>query len=198
VGSALPNLVKSESGSSYRWGTPPTDESVPQADAAALTRLKKSVTEGRNARWVCQLSSNSFQILSEMPSLSASAGLKGFPPPKTLNTTSDEDSFPNGSVPVSTYTRRVGMRVHVRHRVVHTWYITIAIAYTSASFEGVHLSSPNLEGTRSSGAIKGVVPPPTSDFAELTPRLGSCTMVMNPKSARHAVTGLAFVIRMLA
>jgi hypothetical protein len=82
--------------------------------------------------------------------------------------------------------------------VVRTWYITIAIAYMSASFDGVHLSSPNLEGTRSSGAIKGVVPPPTVEFADSISRLGSCTMVMNPKSARHAVTGLAFVIRIFA
>jgi hypothetical protein len=80
--------------------------------------------------------------------------------------------------------------------MVQTWYIAIAIAYISASFEGMHLSSPNLEGTRSSGAIKGVVPPPTSDFHDS--RLGSCTMVMSPKSARHAVTGLEFVIRILA
>ena len=46
--------------------------------------------------------------------------------------------------------------------------------------------------------MKGVVPPLTSDLDDSIPRLGSCTMVMNPKSARHAVTGLAFVIKMLA
>ena len=43
-----------------------------------------------------------------------------------------------------------------------------------------------------------VVPPPISDFEESISRLGSYTMVMSPKSARHAVTGLAFVIRILA
>ena len=80
---------------------------------------------------------------------------------------------------------------------MRTWYITIPIAYMSAPFVGMHLSSPNLDGTRSSGAMKGVVPPPASDFEGSIPRLGSYTMVMNPKSARHAVTGL-FVIRILA
>lgn len=68
----------------------------------------------------------------------------------------------------------------------------------SASLEGEHLSSPNLDGARSSGAMKGVVPPPSSDFDDSIPRPGSCTMDMNPKSARHAVTGLAFVIRIFA
>ena len=46
--------------------------------------------------------------------------------------------------------------------------------------------------------MKGVVPPPVSDFDDSIPRLGSCTIVMNPKSARHAVTGLVFLIRILA
>lgn len=76
--------------------------------------------------------------------------------------------------------------------------MTIPIAYMSASFEGVHLRSPNLAGTRSSGAMKRIVPPLAADFDDSIPRLGSCTMVMNPKSARHAVTGLAFVISMFA
>ena len=84
------------------------------------------------------------------------------------------------------------------HCWVHTWYITIAIAYTSASFVGVDFSCPNLDGTRSSGDMKGVVPPATVDFDDSIPRFGSCTMVMNPKSARHAETGLVFEIRMLA
>jgi len=59
------------------------------------------------------------------------------------------------------------------HRAVGTWYITIDIAYVSASFVGVHFSSPNLDGTRSSGAMKGVVPPPTSDFDDSISRPGS-------------------------
>ena len=42
------------------------------------------------------------------------------------------------------------------------------------------------------------VPPATVDFDDSIPRFGSCTMVMNPKSARHAETGLVFEIRMLA
>ena len=46
--------------------------------------------------------------------------------------------------------------------------------------------------------MKGVVPPPASDPDGSILRLGSYTIVMNPKSARHAVTGLEFAIRMLA
>jgi hypothetical protein len=88
--------------------------------------------------------------------------------------------------------------VLTKRYVAGTWNITIDIAYMSASFVGVHFSIPNLDGTRSSGAMKGVVPPPTSDFDDSIPRLGSCTMVMNPKSARHAETGLVLVIRILA
>lgn len=194
---ALPNLVKSESLSSYCLGSH-DGGSVPRTNAAAFTRREKSMTEGRRVRWVCQLSSSSSQTLWERPSSSVFVGFEGFPPLKTLNTTSDKESLPNGSVPVSTYTGRVGMRVCVRHRVVRTWYTTIAIEYTSASFEGMRLSSPSLEGTRSSGAIKVVNPPPTVESEGSIPRLGSCTMVMDPKPARHAVTGLAFVIRMLA
>jgi len=82
--------------------------------------------------------------------------------------------------------------------MICTWYITIAIAHMSACFVGVHLSNPNLEGTRSSGAMKGVVPPSFTDLDDSIPRSGSCTMVMNPKSARHAVTGSRLVIRMFA
>ena len=67
----------------------------------------------------------------------------------------------------------------------------------SASFEGVHLSSPNLDGTRCSGGMKGVVPSHSSASGGSISRFGSYRMVMNPKSARHAVTGLAFEIRIL-
>ena len=79
--------------------------------------------------------------------------------------------------------------------VSRTWYVTIAIAYISASFEGMHLSSPNLNGTIGPGAMKGVVPVKSS---EPISRLGSYTMDMNPESARHAVTGLVFLIRRFA
>ena len=82
--------------------------------------------------------------------------------------------------------------------MARTWYITIPIAYMSASFVGMHSSSPNLDGTRSSGAMKGVAPPPTTSSDDSIPRLGLHTMVANSKSVRHAVMGLAFVIRMLA
>lgn len=46
--------------------------------------------------------------------------------------------------------------------------------------------------------MKGVVPPPGLEFDDSIPVFGSCTMVMNPKSARHAETGSVFAIRMLA
>ena len=88
--------------------------------------------------------------------------------------------------------------MHIGCRAVRTWYITIPIAYMSASFVGVHFSSPNHDGIRSSGAMKGVDPPPIVDFDGSIPRLGSHTMVMNPKSARHAETGLVFMIKMSA
>ena len=110
-GNNLPNLLKSDCGSSCRWGTPPTGESIPHSDDAALTRLETSLIGGRSVRWVCQQSSNNFQTLSERPTSNAFAGFEGLPPPTTLNTTSDPDNFPNGSVPVSTWTGRIRMRV---------------------------------------------------------------------------------------
>ena len=81
---------------------------------------------------------------------------------------------------------------------VRAWCIAIAIAYVSASFVGVRFPDPNLDGTRSSGAMEGVVPPPIVNFDDSISRFGSCTMIMNPGSARRAETGLVFPIRMLA
>ena len=81
---------------------------------------------------------------------------------------------------------------------MRTWYITIAIAYTSASIVGARPSKPNLDGTRSSGAMKGVVPRSTSDFDNSILRFGSSTMVVNLKFARHAETGSVLVINILA
>ena len=189
--------MKSESGSSYHWVIPPTEESIPQREAAPLTRSETLSIGGREVRSGCQESSSNFQTLSERPSSSAFAGLEGLSPTRTLKTTSDPDNLPNGSFPVRTYKVRISICTHW-DRAVRTWYITIAVAYMSASFVGLHFSSPNLDGTRSSGAMKGVVPPPAWDFDDSISRLGSCTMVINPKSARHAETGLVFVIRMLA
>ena len=121
------------SGSSYHWGTPPTKGSIPQADAAALTRPKTSFTDGRSARSALQHSSNSFQTSSERPRFSAFAGLEGLPPSRTLKTTSDPESLPNGSVPMSTYTRRIDICVcwtscgmylvyHHRHRIYISFF----------------------------------------------------------------------------
>jgi hypothetical protein len=55
-----------------------------------------------------------------------------------------------------------------------------------------------MDGTRSCGAMKEVDPPPSSDDDDSIPGLWSCTMVVNPKSARHAETGSVLVIRILA
>ena len=46
--------------------------------------------------------------------------------------------------------------------------------------------------------MKGVTPPPVVESNDSVPRLGSRAMVVNTKSARHAVTGFVFVTRMLA
>ena len=97
--SDLPNLAESESGSSYCWGTPQTRGSVPQIDAAAVTRPKTFFTDGRSVRSVCQQSSNSFHTSSERPISSAFTGFRGVSPSRTPNTAS---SSLNGSVPVST------------------------------------------------------------------------------------------------
>lgn len=114
--SDLPNLKRSESGSSCRWVTPPTEDSVPQTEAATLTRLETSVTDGRSLRSLCQESSSSFQTFSERPSPDAFSGFKGLPPSNTLNTISGPGSPPNGSVPVSTCTGRINTRTRQASR----------------------------------------------------------------------------------
>ena len=102
-GSGLPKFVESDSGFSYRWVTPPIEESVPQADAAVLTSSNTLSTDGRSARWACQQSSSNFHTLSERPSSGAFAGFEGLSPLNTLKTTWGSGTLPNGSVPVSTY-----------------------------------------------------------------------------------------------
>ena len=121
-GSDLPNLAKSESGSSYRWGTPPTGGSMPQAEAAALTRAETPSTDGREVWSVFQQSSSSSQTSSERPRLSASAGFEGLPPTTTLKTTSDPDILPNGSFPVRTCKGRINMRAHWASRGTYLVY----------------------------------------------------------------------------
>ena len=138
--------MRSNSGSSYPWGIPRTKESVPQNDAAAVTRPKTSFTGGRSARSVLQHSSNNSQTLSERPSSRAFVGLGGLSPLKILCPASDSEASSNGSVPVSTYTGRINVCARIEHRVVCTWYMVIAIACMSASFEGMYLSSPNMGG----------------------------------------------------
>ena len=110
-GSHLPNSVKSDSGSSVFRGILPTGGSIPQTEAAALTWPRTSFTDGRSARSVCQHSSSRRQTLLERPSSGAFTGFDGLAPPKTLNTTSDPDSLPNGSSPVSTCTGGIGKGV---------------------------------------------------------------------------------------
>ena len=92
---------------------------MPHTEAAALTRPNASLTDGRRVRSVFQQSSRSFQTPSERPNSNASAGFDGFPPPKTLTTTSDPDSLANGGVPVSTYTARFGKCMHFASRGTH-------------------------------------------------------------------------------
>ena len=62
----------------------------------------------------------------------------------------------------------------------------------------MHSFSPNLDGARSSGAMKGVVPSPTVDLDDCISRLGSYMIVANSESVRHAETGSVSVIRILA
>ena len=70
-----------------------------------------------------------------------------------------------------------------------TWYITIAIAYISASFVTVRSSSPNLDGARSSGAMKGMDPSPLVDSDVSMHISGSRTTTVDPKSARRVDIG---------
>jgi len=46
--------------------------------------------------------------------------------------------------------------------------------------------------------MKGMVPPPTVDSDNPFHRFGSSMMVVSPKSARRAVGGSVFAIRILA
>jgi len=108
----LPNWGKSESGSPYLWGILPTEESIPQTEAAPLTRSETSLIDGRESRSVCQQSSSNFQTSSERPSSSASVGLEGHSPAKALKTASDPENSPDGSVPVRTYNVRINTRAH--------------------------------------------------------------------------------------
>ena len=98
---------------------PLTEESIPQAEAANLTRSETTFTDGREVRSVCQQSSSSFQTLSESPSSSAFSGFEGLSPAKTLKTTSDPVDLPNGNVPVRTYKVGINMRTHWISRGMH-------------------------------------------------------------------------------
>ena len=66
-----------------------------------------------------------------------------------------------------------------------TWSITSPKAYMSASWVGILLSRPNLEGASCSGAMNVVVPPPNAILHD-SGFCGSSTIVVNPKSARQA------------
>ena len=76
-------------------------------------------------------------------------------------------------------------------------YIVIAIAYMSASLEGARSSDPNSRGTRSSGAMNGSVPSNRGVCWHPIHGSGSDTILTESKSARHAVAGLIFLIRIL-
>ena len=110
--SDVPNLNKSESGSSCRWGVSPAGESMPQVEAADLTQAETSFTVGREAESVFQQYSSSLQTLSERPSSIEFAGFRGFCPPKTLKITSEPPSLPYGNDPVRTYRARINTRAY--------------------------------------------------------------------------------------
>ena len=62
---------------------------------------------------------------------------------------------------------------------------------------GTAFLRPNLEGSSNSGAENAIVPPSNSRLDDM----GSCkssAIVVNPKSARHALGGVSFVTRMFA
>lgn len=120
--SDLPNLENPESGSSYRWGIPPTEDSMPQTEAAPLIQVEKSLIDGREAQLVCQQSSNSLQTSSESPSLGAFDGFEGFSPAKAPKTAPDPENPPNGSVPVRTYKVRINTRARWASRGTHLVY----------------------------------------------------------------------------
>ena len=122
LGSDLPNLADSESGSSYRWSIPPTEVSMPQTEAAPLTQVETSLIDGREVRLVCQQSSSSLQTSSERPSLGAFDGLEGFSPAKAPKTAPDPENPPNGSVPVRTYKVRINTRAHWAPRGTYLVY----------------------------------------------------------------------------
>ena len=67
----------------------------------------------------------------------------------------------------------------------------------SVSWVGTALSRPYLEGASNSGAMNVIVPPFSAKLDDIALR-GSKTMVVNPKSARHALGGVSFVMRMFA
>ena len=70
-------------------------------------------------------------------------------------------------------------------------------AYMSASLVGVEYLRPYLEGNNNSGAMKVSVPP-CNALLDAIESCGSNAMVVNQKSARHAVGGVSFVMRIFA
>ena len=67
----------------------------------------------------------------------------------------------------------------------------------SPSLVGTALLRPYWEGVSNSGAMNANVPPSSVKLDDIG-LCGSSTMVVNPKSARHALGGVSFVMRMLA
>jgi len=67
----------------------------------------------------------------------------------------------------------------------------------SPSWVGTTFSRPNLEGASSSGAMNDIVPPCDVGLDDIG-LSGSNTMVVSPRSARHALGGVSFVMRMFA
>jgi hypothetical protein len=70
-------------------------------------------------------------------------------------------------------------------------------AYMSPSWVGTAFLKPYLEGASSSGAMNVIVPPSNVRLDDMG-FCGSSTMVVNPKSARHALGGVSLVMSMFA
>ena len=113
---------------------------VSQVEAADLTLSTTFFTDSRSSRTAFQQPSSGFRALSQRPSSDALLGLLGLVLARTSNTTSGQDRLSN---------------FPVRNCAVSAWYVVVAVAYTSTSFVGVHLSSPNFNGTCGPGAMKG-------------------------------------------
>lgn len=114
-----------------------------------------------------QHSSKSSHISSVIPIALAFSGLEGRKPEMTA------------------WRISVSLMGKKGHLPVKTWYTVIPIAYASASLDGTPLSRSNILGRRSSGAMKYIVPSPSS----LDTITEMVVTRVNARSARMALGG---------